>query len=134
VRGELDAIRASGAELVVVGNGNSWFARAFRDELAVDFPLLVDPGLDAYRAAGLKRGVLATLGPASVRHAVRAWKTGARQSAVKGDPWQLGGAFVVAKGGSLVYRHVSREAGDHAPLSDLLAALTGPPRPGFSGR
>jgi peroxiredoxin len=123
VRGELNAIRAKGAELVVVGNGSPWFAAAFRDELALDFPLLVDTGLAAYRAAGLRRSVVDTLRPAALLHAVRAWKSGARQSAVKGDPWQLGGAFVVAKGGRVLFRHVSREAGDHAPVADLVAAI-----------
>jgi len=123
VRDELGTIRSRGAELVVVGNGTPWFARAFRDELALDVPLLVDPGLAAYREAGLRRGALDTLRPAALMHALRAWRSGARQGAVQGDPWQLGGTFVVARGGRVLFRHVSREAGDHPRLADVLAAL-----------
>lgn len=123
MRGELETIRSRGAELVVVGNGAPWFARAFRDELSLDFPLLVDPGLAAYRAAGLRRGAFDTLRPAALVNALRAWRSGARQGAVRGDPWQLGGTFVVARGGTLLYRHLSREAGDHPRLAEVLAAL-----------
>lgn len=42
---------------------------------------------------------------------------------VEGDPWQLGGAFVITPAGETLYEQVSREAGEHAPLPELLAAL-----------
>ncbi|MDH3214324.1 MAG: SDR family NAD(P)-dependent oxidoreductase, partial [Myxococcales bacterium] len=42
---------------------------------------------------------------------------------VQGDPWQLGGVFVIRPGGDLTYRYVSREAGDHPPVEEILAAL-----------
>jgi NAD(P)-dependent dehydrogenase (short-subunit alcohol dehydrogenase family) len=54
---------------------------------------------------------------------MRAWRSGFRQSGVQGDPWQLGGVFVIRPEAELVYRYVSREAGDHAPAEEILAAL-----------
>lgn len=123
MRDALPELRATGAELIVVGSGSPEQAARFRDEWGLDFPLFVDPDLEAYRAAGLRRSVMDTLGPRALVHAVRAFRRGARQGAVQGDPWQLGGAFVIDRAGKPVYRHVSRDAGDHAPIGGLLGAL-----------
>lgn len=123
MRGREDEIRARGAELVIVGNGAASFARAFREDYALDGPLLVDPELRAYRAAGLRRGRVEALSPRLARNALRALRTGARQGEVQGDAWQLGGVFVIRPSGDLAYRYVSREAGDHPPVDDVLAAL-----------
>ena len=42
---------------------------------------------------------------------------------MQGDPWQLGGTFVLAPPDHVLYAHVSREAGDYAPVRELLEAL-----------
>jgi peroxiredoxin len=123
LRDALDGIRAAGAELVVVGSGRPEHARDFRDERQLRFPLLVDPGLESFRAAGLRRGVLSTVGPRALGHALRALRSGARQGATRGDPWQLGGVLVIRPTGEVAYRHASREAGDHPPVGEILAAL-----------
>jgi NAD(P)-dependent dehydrogenase (short-subunit alcohol dehydrogenase family) len=123
LRGRLDEIRKQGAELVIVGNGSPQFAAAFREDYALDCPILVDPDLRAYRAAGLRRGRVELLSPRLPLHAVRALLAGSRQGAIQGDAWQLGGVFVLGPGGDLLYRYVSREAGDHPPVEDILKAL-----------
>jgi hypothetical protein len=123
LRDALDEIRAAGAELVVVGNGRPEHARDFREAQGVRFPLLVDPDLASYAAAGLRRGVLSTIGPRSLGHALRALRGGARQGVTRGDPWQLGGVLVIRPPGAVVYRHASREAGDHPPVHEILRAL-----------
>ena len=56
MRDRIEDIRARGAELVIVGNGAQNFAAAFREDFELDCPILVDPELCAYRAAGLRRG------------------------------------------------------------------------------
>ena len=123
MRDRIQDIRAAGAELVIVGNGSASFAQAFREDFELDGPLLVDPELRAYRAAGLRRGRVELLSPRLPFNALRALRSGARQQSVQGDPWQLGGVFVIRRGGDLVYRYESREAGDHPPVGDVLAAL-----------
>jgi NAD(P)-dependent dehydrogenase (short-subunit alcohol dehydrogenase family)/peroxiredoxin len=131
LRERITEIRDRGAELVVIGNGAANFAAAFRDEAGLDVPLLVDPELRAYRAAGLRRGRVEVLSPRLPLNALRAWGSGHRQSWVRGDPWQLGGVFVIRPGGEPAYRYVSREAGDHPPVDEILEALsaTAPPVP-----
>ena len=63
MRDHIDTIRGLGAELVIVGNGRPEFARGFRDDLELDVPILVDPDLVSYRAAGLRRGRTELLAP-----------------------------------------------------------------------
>jgi peroxiredoxin len=123
LRDAYDEIRATGARLVVIGNGQPWQAKAFRQDEQIPFELWVDPDMRAYRAAGLRRGWTKALSHRSLAHAVRALRGGYRQTKVEGDPWQLGGAFVITPAGAMVYEQVSREAGDHAAVPDLLAAL-----------
>jgi peroxiredoxin len=123
LRDEVSEIHSRGAELVVIGNGAPHFAAAFREDQSLDGPLLIDPELRAYRAAGLRRGYLEFLSPRMLINAIRALRSGYRQSGVQGDPWQLGGVFVIRPGGELAYRYVSREAGDHAPVNEILDAL-----------
>ena len=108
---------------MIVGNGARSFAEAFREDFRLDGPLLVDPELRAYRAAGLRRGRVELLSPRLPSNALRALRSGARQTGVQGDPWQLGGVFVIRPGGELVFRYASREAGDHPPTDEIVAAL-----------
>ncbi len=108
---------------MIIGNGAPNFAAAFREDFQLDCPLLVDPELRAYRAAGLRRGRTELLSPRLPLNAFRALRSGSRQTGVQGDPWQLGGVFVIQPGGELTYRYVSREAGDHAPVDEILSSL-----------
>ena len=124
MRDRVDEIRDLGAELVVVGNGAMNFAAAFREDYQLDSPLLVDPELRAYRAAGLRRGRVEALSPRLSLNALRALRSGSRQGSVQGDIWQLGGVFVIRPGGELAYRYVSQVAGDHAPVDAILEALS----------
>lgn len=132
-----------GATVTIVGNGMASFAQAFREDLGLgdDVVLLVDPTLNSYRAAGMRRGRSELLSPRLATNALRALRGGFRQESVQGDPFQLGGVLVVQPGGVLVYRHVSQAAGDHAPLDEVIAALgpatpalAAPPAPSFVQR
>jgi NAD(P)-dependent dehydrogenase (short-subunit alcohol dehydrogenase family) len=133
LRDRLSEIRAAGASLVLIGNGSPDFARAFREDLALDeeVVLLVDPALRSYRAAGMRRGYAEVLSPRLATNVWRTMRRGYRQGAVQGDPFQLGGILVIQPGGNVVYRHVSQVAGDHPPLDDVVAALApdAPPLP-----
>lgn len=109
--------------VVVIGNGNAQFAQAFREDFDLSGPLLVDPELTAYRAAGLRRGRREIASPKMFKNALRALGSGARQTGVQGDPWQLGGVLVLGGEGDLLFQHRSSEAGDHAALSEIEEAL-----------
>jgi len=118
-----DRIESLGARLVFIGNGAPSFARGFREQLGIDGLLLVDEQMRAYRAAGLRRDPVGALSPRTVPAALRAWRSGARQQGVQGDPWQLGGVFVIHPKDSLRLVRRSANAGDHPDPAEILAAL-----------
>jgi hypothetical protein len=123
LRHALPEIHASGAELVVVGCGNRHFAQAFREEMQLTTPLYVDTKRDAYRALGMKRGVLRTVTGGALRNLWRSLRSGSRQKGIKGDPWQQGGVLVVRTDATIAFRHISEEAGDHPSVDAILKAL-----------
>ena len=124
MRGHEAEFRERGARLAAVGLGDPGYARAFRDESGITFPLLVDVDRAAYRAAELRS--------ASFRHLFR-WDTftagrraraaGHRQGRTGQNPFQLGGSFVFGPGNVDRYAHVNETFGDSAPVSRLLGAL-----------
>ena len=123
MRGKLPEIRRAGVQLVLVGNGTLEQARAFQDRYAPGVAVYTDPSLRAYAALGLRRGVAATLGPASAVAFVRAHARGHRQGAIEGDPWQQGGLVLMAPGGRALYVQRNRHAGDRPDVDGALAAL-----------
>jgi hypothetical protein len=123
IRGRRAEIEALGAGIVFVGNGTARAAAWFQKKFAADSTVLTDPELVTYRAIGARSGILSTLGPSAWGAGLRALRSGARQSTTKGHPYQQGGLVVMAPGNRVLYKHISKAAGDHAPVADVLAAL-----------
>lgn len=119
-RPELESARAS---LVFVGSGTPLMAQAFQEEYCPWSRVLVDPGLEAFRAFGLRRGVWTNLNIRTAFGALRAYREGHRQVEVQGDPWQQGGVFVIDSTGRIRYSYVSRYAGDHPDPQVVVDAL-----------
>ncbi|HEV1995289.1 MAG TPA: peroxiredoxin-like family protein [Candidatus Acidoferrum sp.] len=118
------AFRARGARLAAIGLGDFRYARIFREETGITFPLLIDANREAYRAAGL--------GSANVLHLLRrdnaaarkhARAAGFRQVKLGKNPFQLGGSFVFGPGNRDLFAHISRTFSDNASPADLLAKL-----------
>jgi alkyl-hydroperoxide reductase/thiol specific antioxidant family protein len=117
------AIEALGARVIAVGTGSAAQARHLMDT-GTPFPCLVDADRRLYRALDLRRvGWSTVLDPATYLNYWRAWRRGARQGDVTGDPRQLSGVALLDADGRLRWRHVSRTIGDYPPLPDVLAAL-----------
>lgn len=125
MRAHQEEIAGAGAGLAAVGLGDRAYAARFREETGIGFPLLVDEERRAYRAAGLKSGsLLHLLRRDNARARARARAAGHRQRRLGKDPFQLGGSFVFAPGDRDLYVHSSATFGDHAPVAELLAALS----------
>jgi hypothetical protein len=113
-----------GARIAAIGLADMGYARIFREETGITFPLLVDADRIAYQALDLRVGSLLHLLRADNRAArARAQAGGHRQHKLGKNPFQLGGSFVFAPGNVDLYAHVSATFGDNAPIADLLAAL-----------
>ena len=118
------AFRAKGAALAAVGLGDRNYARMFRDETGIPFPLLIDEARQAYRVAELKS--------ANPLHLLRRENAAARRRARGGghhqhklgqNPFQLGGSFVFGPGNVDRFAHISQTFGDNATVLALLEAL-----------
>ena len=120
-----------GAGLVVVGPGRPEHLEAFRAVTRYAGPLYADPSLASFRAAGLAYGWSKTFHPRSIWKGVRAFASGFRQGARRGNPVQQGGIFVLGPGDRVRYEWRDRFAGDHAPMAAVLASCAGYPPVGL---
>jgi hypothetical protein len=113
-----------GARVAAIGLGDKNYARLFREEAGITFPLLIDEKRIAYRAAGLGVGNLFHIFRSdnmAARKSARA--RGHRQHKLGNNPFQLGGSFVFSPGNRDLYAHVSKTFGDNASMAELLAAI-----------
>jgi hypothetical protein len=118
------AFRQKGARLAAIGLGDQAYARSFREETGIAFPLLVDEKRAAYHAAGLRSANLFhVLRRDNAAARSKARSAGHRQHALGKNPFQLGGSFVFGPGNVDRYAHVSQTFGDNASQEALLAAL-----------
>ena len=118
------AFTGKGARLAAIGLGDSNYARLFREETGITFPLLVDEQRQAYDAAQLQRAsVLHILRKDNAIARKRAKEEGYRQHHLGRNPFQLGGSFVFGPSNVDRYVHINKTFSDNAPISELLAAL-----------
>jgi AhpC/TSA antioxidant enzyme len=124
LREHQQAIVDKGANLAAIGLGDFTYARHFREDTGISFPLLIDEKREAYRAIGLhKASLLHLLRKDNAVARKRAQAGGHRQHRLGKDPFQLGGSFVFGPGNVDRYAHVSQTFGDNASPEALLAAL-----------
>ena len=126
MRGIYDEITAEGADVVAIGTGDVRYAQAFVDDEQVPFLVLVDDDGDAAAAAEVKGGastMLKLASPSVLRGSRRAMKAGHRQHKAGKRSTQLGATFVVGPGETVVYEHLDGDVTDHAPLSEVMAAV-----------
>ena len=120
---EAGRIAEAGADLVVVGSGAPTFIRGLRDATGFAGRVLADPDGAAFRAAGMRRGVLTTLNPVTAVKSVAALLRGTKYGGVQGDNYQQGGALVIVPPGQIVYEYRSRYAGDAPPVAATVSAV-----------
>jgi hypothetical protein len=119
----LPEIHTRGAEVVVVGCGQPEHIHGFRDATGYEGPLLTDPSLRVFGAAGLTHGWSRTFHPRSLWKGILAFSGGFRQGARRGNPVQQGGTFVLGPGDRTRFEWRDRFAGDHPEIRDVLAAV-----------
>lgn len=106
------------------------YARMFREETGITFPLLVDSDRIAYQVAELKSGnVLHLLRHDNAEARARAKSAGHQQHQLGKNPFQLGGSFIFAPGNRDLFVHISRTFGDNADLGTLLSVLSDEVKP-----
>jgi peroxiredoxin len=128
---ELSDYEAAGARVVAICQAEPERARAVAERRAYRFPLLCDPGFEAYRAYGLLEGQ-----PSQILHDFP-WKSEDEETArtlfieprrgteraVVDSPWQLPGEFVVGSDGLIALAHRYQYCEDFPPKTVLLGAI-----------
>jgi hypothetical protein len=113
-----------GASLAAIGLGDRNYARFFREETDITFPLLVDEKGQAYAIANLpSANLLHLLRRDNFKSRKRARAAGHQQHQLGQNPFQLGGSFIFAPGNIDRFAHLSKTFGDNATPATLLAAL-----------
>jgi peroxiredoxin len=109
--------------LWLVGMGTPAHARAFKDETGVSFPVLVSPDKAAYQAMDLRRGsTREVFSPRALGATLR--RLGHTPTKLPEHDWhQLGGTFVIAPGGEVVFAHRADHPGDEPEIDAVVAAL-----------
>jgi len=121
---------AKGAGIAAIGLGGLEYARHFREETKIAFPLLVDEDSKVHKAAGLLKGnILHLFRSDNAKARKRAKAAGHRQHNFGKDPFQLehpfqlGGSFVFGPGNVDRFAHVSETFSDNASMDALLRAV-----------
>lgn len=123
-RGEFEA---AGVKLVLIGQASPRHAAHFRRTQKIELPVLADEPRASYKAAGAKMGGVSDLvGPKVVAKGLSTLlSTGKMQTRTVGNPAQLGGAAVIAPGGTVVWSQMARDASDNVAPEALLEAARG---------
>src|SRR3954471_7703660 len=125
LRRDYDEITGKGGDVVGIGTGDRRYAAAFVREEHIPFTVLLDDDGAAAEAAAVRHGrVMDVLGPSAVLGGIRALRHGKRQHRTGIRPFQLGATFVVGPGDAVRYEHLDDDVADHAPMVDVLAAVS----------
>ncbi|MFA4084121.1 peroxiredoxin-like family protein [Mycobacteroides salmoniphilum] len=121
-----DEIVAAGAKVVFIGLGTSIQGFTFRKRTETRFLVLTTHDQTLYRTMGLWRSRGGTIAPSNLETWARLIREGVYPYQRTGDPYQLGGAFVVTAGGrEVTWDFRAHKASDIAPAVDLAKALIG---------
>jgi peroxiredoxin len=124
LRDRYDELQAQGVDLVAIGTGDQRYAGAFVRDERIPFLVLVDDDAAAARAASVSTASwYRLLHPSSWKASVEAWRRGARIHKAGKRVRQLGATFVIGPGDNVRYSHVDADSVDHAPVTDILAAV-----------
>jgi hypothetical protein len=124
LREHQQAFLGRGASLAAIGLGDRNYARIFREETGIEFPLLIDERRLTYAIANLGvASLLHVLRRDNFRSRKRAKAAGHRQHQLGPNPFQLGGTFIFDPGNIDRFAHLSKTFGDNATPATLLAAV-----------
>jgi prostamide/prostaglandin F2alpha synthase len=116
---------AAGSGVVLIGQLTPRHAQHFRRRQGIGLQVLADEQRASYKAAGAKIATVGELlGPrVAAKGLMTTLRTGKMQGRTTGHPAQLGGSMVIAPGGTVVWSHMSEDAGDNATPEEILAAV-----------
>lgn len=130
LRAGFSALQEAGVAVICVAQGEPKTGKALTLLLDMPFPLLLcGDDMSVYRAYGLVPGTSAQLfGLKSITRGFLALAHGYRQGKLEGDGYQLGGAFLVDRTGTIRWAHPCENASDIVTPHDLLSSFSALPK------
>jgi peroxiredoxin len=109
--------------VTAIGTGGKRYAKAFIEDEAFPFPVLLDEDGTAADIIETKTiGLTTYLSPTAVGAGLKSFARGHRQKKTGRRPLQLGATVVIGPGNELLYADYEDHAGDHADLDEVLVA------------
>jgi peroxiredoxin len=121
IKEQMETFNKLNVRLVVIGNGTPNFIEGFRNDTGYTGDLYTDPSLQSFQLLNFKKSITSLLGFKTIKSALHALSTGYMQKGIQGDALQQGGVVVIDSG-QPVYFYANTEAGDHAPLDEIIKA------------
>jgi peroxiredoxin len=117
-------LTATGSGVTAIGTGGRHYAKAFIEDEAVPFQVLLDKDGEAADVIILNNlGVASLMRPDAWAAGVRSVVGGNRQRKLGARPTQLGATLVIGPGDELLYVDKEAYAGDHADLDEVITVL-----------
>lgn len=119
----LAEFQAAKTNVVTISFGTAYWAQLWLQETQSPFPLLLDPGREAYRAYHLQSSRWRAYSLPNLWYYAKAILRGRKLLGKRGDVDQLGGDFIIDSDGLIRFAHPSRQPTDRPEIAQLLAIL-----------
>lgn len=106
----------------LISNGAPHYIQGFREDTGYTGEIYTDPSLESYRLLHFKKSYWSLVGVQSMKEMIRASTSGYHQLLIQGEPDQQGGVVVIDTNATVHYFYKNKEAGDHAPLEQIIEA------------
>lgn len=124
MRRHYEKFRQVGADILAVGFAQGASLQRYIEDMRLPFPVVSDPERSAYDAYGLRKGgAWAIFGPKTLWAYARLLARGRLPKGIQGDPYQLGGDFVIDGQGLLRFAYRSEDPTDRPSVDTLLEAV-----------
>jgi peroxiredoxin len=111
------------AAVLLVSFVGGRLAEAWLKDTVAPFPMLIDESQQVYRDYRLGRARLTDWTPRVIWNYLKWIARGYLPRKVSGDPYQLGGDFIVDSAGIVRFVHKSRDATDRPSVESLIQSL-----------
>ena len=119
----VDELEQLGAQVLTISFSAGHWAGGWTQETGSPYPLLLDPDRSSYKAYQLRSSRLRSWGPNVLWRYAKLLLAGEHLRPAQGDPYQLGGDFIIDGQGIIRLTHPSADPVDRPAMATLLATL-----------
>ena len=118
-----DSFSQKNCELAVIGSGAYTNIVEFKKITGYSGILLTDPSRKSYELLGFSSNIGGFFGMKTLAKGLSSLRQGFTPGLLQGSALQLGGSVILDQDGSVRYHFQSSEAGEDAPVEEMLGTL-----------